>query len=213
LENVESLISILEAAFGDPNQVGTASAELDKRMQGNKDFSQYYAEFQCLMAILDDDSNAKKATLKRCLSEELQTSLVHQAEEPQDFAKFVDLCMKLDNRIHTHAVATKRQTTPAPPQTSPTSTRPSAYPTSTNSRNYGVAPMDVSASQKAQNQRRRDERMAKGLCLYCGSTDHFKNECLALAANNSRKVHLATAEISMTSTDPAPTSEPSSGKE
>jgi hypothetical protein len=82
LENVESLIPILEAAFGDPNQVGTASAELDKRMQGNKDFSQYYAEFQCLMAILDDDSNAKKATLKRCLSEELQTSLVYQAEEP-----------------------------------------------------------------------------------------------------------------------------------
>jgi small-conductance mechanosensitive channel len=30
LDNVEALISILEAAFGDPNQVGTASAELDK---------------------------------------------------------------------------------------------------------------------------------------------------------------------------------------
>jgi hypothetical protein len=30
LDNVEALISILEAAFGDPDQVGTASAELDK---------------------------------------------------------------------------------------------------------------------------------------------------------------------------------------
>jgi phenolic acid decarboxylase len=60
------------------------------------------------MAILDYDSNAKKAALKRGLSRELQTSLVYQAEELEDFAKFVDLCMKLDYRIHAHAVATKR---------------------------------------------------------------------------------------------------------
>jgi hypothetical protein len=82
LGNVEALISILEAAFGDPDQVGTASAELDKLTQRNKEFSQYYAEFQRLMAILDYDSNAKKAALKRGLSRELQTSLIYQAEEP-----------------------------------------------------------------------------------------------------------------------------------
>jgi hypothetical protein len=176
LANVEALISILEAAFGDPNQVGTASMELDKLTQGNKEFSQYYAEFQRLIAILDYDSNAKKAALKRGLSRELQTSLVYQAEEPQDFAKFVDLCMKLDYRIHAHAVATKCQMTPAPPRTGPASPRPSTHPTSTNSGNYGAARIDLSASQKAQNQRRRDEHMAKGLCLYCGSADHFKSE-------------------------------------
>jgi hypothetical protein len=213
LENVEALISILEAAFGDPDQVGTASAELDKLTQGNKEFSQYYAEFQRLMAILDYDSNAKKAALKRGLSRELQTSLVYQAKEPQDFAKFVDLCMKLDYRIRAHAAATKRQTTPAPPRTSPASPRTSTHPTSTNSGNYGAAPMDLSASQKAQNQRRCDERMAKGLCLYCGSADHFKSECPALAANNSRKARLASAEVSTTPTTTAPTSKPSSGKE
>jgi hypothetical protein len=213
LDNVEALISILEATFGDPDQVGTASAELDKLTQGNKEFSQYYTEFQRLMAILDYDSNANKAALKRGLSRELQTGLIYQAEEPQDFEKFVDLCMKLDYRIHTHTAATKRQTTPAPPRTRPASTRPSAHPTSTNSGHYGAAPMDLSASQKAQNQRRHDERMAKGLCLYCGSADHFKSECPALAANNSRKVHLAAAEVSTTPTEPTHASEPSSGKE
>jgi hypothetical protein len=96
LENVESLISILKATFGDTDQVRTASAELEKLTQGKKEFSQYYAEFQYLMAILDYDSNAKKAALKRCLSGELQIILVYQAEELQDFTKFVDLCMKLD---------------------------------------------------------------------------------------------------------------------
>jgi hypothetical protein len=48
--------------------VGTVSAELDKLTQGNKEFSQYYVEFQCLMAILDNDTNAKKAALKYGLS-------------------------------------------------------------------------------------------------------------------------------------------------
>jgi hypothetical protein len=213
LGNMEALISILEAAFGDPDQVGTASAELDKLTQGNKEFSQYYAEFQRLMAILDYDSNAKKAALKCGLSRELQTSVIYQAEEPQDFAKFVDLCMKLDYRIRAHAAATKRQTTLAPPRTSPASPHPSAHPISTNSRNYGAAPMNLSASQKAQKQHRRDEHNAKGLCLYCRSADHFKSQCPALAANNSQKVRLAAAKVSTTPTAPAPASEPSSGKE
>jgi hypothetical protein len=39
LENVEALISILEAAFGNPDQVGTASVEPNKLTQGNKEFS------------------------------------------------------------------------------------------------------------------------------------------------------------------------------
>jgi hypothetical protein len=39
LENVEVLISILEAAFGNANQVGTTSVQLDKVTQGNKEFS------------------------------------------------------------------------------------------------------------------------------------------------------------------------------
>jgi hypothetical protein len=65
---VETLISILEATFGNADQVGTTSAEMDKLTQGNKEFCQYYAEFQYLMAILDYNSNAKKATLKCGLS-------------------------------------------------------------------------------------------------------------------------------------------------
>jgi hypothetical protein len=46
LGNVEALIAILEVAFGDPDQVRTASSELDKLSQGNREFSLHYAEFQ-----------------------------------------------------------------------------------------------------------------------------------------------------------------------
>jgi hypothetical protein len=71
LEDVEALIKILEATFGDPDEVGMGSGELDHLMQGNREFSMYYAEFQRLMEILDYNSKAKKAALKRGLSKEL----------------------------------------------------------------------------------------------------------------------------------------------
>jgi hypothetical protein len=64
LDDVEALIKILEAAFSDPDEVGMASGELDCLTQGNRKFSIYYAKFQCLLAILDYDSKAKKAALK-----------------------------------------------------------------------------------------------------------------------------------------------------
>jgi hypothetical protein len=90
-----------------------------------------------------------KAALKHGLSQELLAILVYQAEEPHNFAKFVDLCIKLDYQIHAHTVAMKCQTTPAPPCCSPVMPYSSAHLISKNSGDYGAAPMDLSASQKA----------------------------------------------------------------
>jgi hypothetical protein len=64
LDDVKALIKILEATFSNPDEVKMASGELDHLTQGNRKFSIYYAEFQCLIAILDYDSKAKKAALK-----------------------------------------------------------------------------------------------------------------------------------------------------
>jgi hypothetical protein len=46
LDNVEAMIKILEATYGDPNEVRIASAKLDRLSQGNHEFSIYYAKFQ-----------------------------------------------------------------------------------------------------------------------------------------------------------------------
>jgi hypothetical protein len=213
LKDGESLIDNLEAAFGDPDEVGTASAELDKLTQGNREFSQYYAEFQRLMAILEYDTNAKRATLKRGLSQELQSSLVYQAEEPEEFSKFVELCMKLDYRLQAHATLSKRPAIPAATRPSPSTPCTTAHPTNANSGTYGPAPIDHLASPKSQNQRRRDEWMAEGLCLYCGSADHFKDQCSVLTANNSGKVRLAAVGISTPVLKSIPAANSDSGKD
>jgi hypothetical protein len=215
LDDVEALIKILEATFRDPDEVGMASGELDHLTQGNREFSIYYAEFQRLMAILDYDSKAKKAALKRGLSKELQASLVYHTDEPEDFDKFVELCMQLDYRIRAHANLSRHLNNSHPTATKATPSAPStmSHPTSTDSGNYGPAPMDLSAAKTSQNQRRHDERMAKGLCLYCGSADHFKDQCSILGSNNARKVPLAAAGVSTPDVDSVPSPASDSGKE
>jgi hypothetical protein len=97
----------LEATFGDPDEVGIASGELDCLMQGNYEFSIYYAEFQRLMAISDYNCKEKKPALKQALSKELQASLGYQTDEPEDFDKFVELCMKLDYRVQAHTALSR----------------------------------------------------------------------------------------------------------
>jgi hypothetical protein len=88
-----------------------------------------------------------------------------------------------------------------------------SYPTSTDSSNYSPAPMDLSTAKKLQNQHHHDKQMAKGLCLYCGSADYFKDQCSVLASNNAQKVHLVAAGISTRNVDSIPSPTSDSGKE
>jgi hypothetical protein len=215
LQDIEALINILEAAFGDPDEVRMASGELDHLMQGNREFSIYYGKFQHLMAILDYDSKAKKAALKRGLSKELQASLVYQTDEPEDFDKFVELCMKIDYRIRAHSNLSRRPNNShlTITKATPSAPRMMSHPTSTDSGNYSPTPMDHSATKKLQNQCHHDEWMAKGLCLYCGSVDYFEDQCPILASNNARKVCLAATGISTPDLDSIPSPASDSGKE
>jgi hypothetical protein len=215
LEDVEALINILEATFGDPDEVAMASGELDCLTQGNREFSIYYAQFQHLMAILDYDSKVKKAALKRGLSQELQASLIYQTDEPENLDRFVELCMKLDYRIRAHATLSRHPNNSHPTATKATLYAPriTSHPTSTDSGNYGPAPMDLSAAKRLQNQCCHDERMAKGLCHYCGSGDHFMDQCPILASNNAWKVYLAAAGVSTPNIDSVPSPTLDSGKE
>jgi len=76
-----------------------------------------------------------------------------------------------------------------------------ANPMGTNSGHYGVAPMDLSAMQRtAEKNRIRQECMARGECLYCGTVGHFLRECPERAASRNR--HLAMAATINTTSEP-----------
>jgi hypothetical protein len=215
LDNVKALIKILEAAFVNPNEVGMASGELDYLTQGNNKFSIYYAEFQCLMAILDYDSKAKKAALKQEVSKELQASLIYHTDEPKDFDKFIELCIKLDYQIQAYANLSHRPNNSylTTTQVTPSTPHIISHPTSTDSSNYSPAPIDLSTAKKLQNQCHHDKWIAKGLCLYSGLVDHFKDQCSVLASNNAQEVRLAAMGISTPNIDSVPSPASDSGKE
>jgi hypothetical protein len=123
--------------------------------------------------------------------------------------------MKLDYQMQAHANLSRCPNNSHPTTTKATPSTPNmtSHPTSTDSGNYGPAPMDLSAAKKLQNQHHHDEYMANGLCFYCGSVDYFKDQCPVLASNNARKVHLAAVGISNPDVDSVPSPASDSGKE
>ncbi|MFX3648704.1 MAG: hypothetical protein ACE3JU_15345 [Paenibacillus sp.] len=50
LKDISELITLLDNAFGNPNRVADAEAKLATITMGSRDFSTYYAEFQCYAA-------------------------------------------------------------------------------------------------------------------------------------------------------------------
>ena len=53
LEDLQAFIKLLEAAFGDPDRVATTERKMREIKQMNRQFSEYYAEFQVIAAELD----------------------------------------------------------------------------------------------------------------------------------------------------------------
>jgi hypothetical protein len=50
LPDVEDIICILNNAFGDPDPIATTRSKLHSLKQGKKEFTNYFAEFQTLVA-------------------------------------------------------------------------------------------------------------------------------------------------------------------
>ena len=53
LEDLPAFLLLLEAAFVDPDPVATVERRMREIKQKNREFSQYYAEFQVIAADLD----------------------------------------------------------------------------------------------------------------------------------------------------------------
>ena len=98
LEDLPALIQLLEAAFGDPDQVATMERKVQKIKQKNREFSQYYAEFQVIAANHEWNPSALRNTLRMGLLEELMDSFIY-SNMPKELPVFVTVCQKSDNQI------------------------------------------------------------------------------------------------------------------
>jgi len=197
-ESFNALLDLLRQAFDDPDRTRTANRDFLKLRQKNGTFSAYLAEFGRLMGDLNWNDDAKKEQLYEGLADEIKDALVTTRPESDSLAHFVQTCRELDNRIRARAAerssSTRNNPRPTPRSgAASTSTVPATpHPTGTNSGHYGAAPMDLSAAQRsAEKTRIKQERMARGECIYCGAAGHFLRECPQRAAAQARRLTMA----------------------
>jgi len=183
LGDLTALIQLLEPACGDPDRVATAERNMREIKQNNREFSQYYAEFQVIAADLDWNPSALRNALRSGLSEEMKDSFIH-TDMPDELPAFVTLCQKRDNQIRQRKAEKAAQhkwtsstgspsapRAPAPPKT------PEAAPAGTVAGYTGPAPMDLSAGRRRISDAERAKRFADGRCLYCGGFNHRAVDC------------------------------------
>jgi len=85
-------------AFGDPDRVATAKLKKRETKQKNREFSQYYAEFEALAVDLDCNPSALRNALHMRLSEEMKNSFTY-SYMPEGLPACVTVCQKRDNQI------------------------------------------------------------------------------------------------------------------
>jgi len=149
----------------------------------NREFSQYYAEFQVIAADLDWNPSALRNALRMGLSEEMKDSFTY-SDMPEELPAFVTVCQKRDNQIRQPRAEKAAQNTgsgigfassrPPPPQKAL-----ETAPAGTVAGYTGPAPMDISAGKRRISAEERAKRFADGRCLYCGGFNHRAAECAA----------------------------------
>jgi hypothetical protein len=183
LEDLPAFIQLLEAAFGDPDRVATAERKMREIKQKNREFSQYYAEFQVIAADLDWNPSALRNALRMGLSEEMKDSFTY-SDMPEELPAFVTVCQKRDNQIRQRRAEKAAQNkgsgigfaSPRPP---PAPKAPQTAPAGTVAGYTGPAPMDLSVGKRRISAEERAKRFADGRCLYCGGFNHRAAECAA----------------------------------
>lgn len=209
-DNVEALVTHLNTCFDDPDRIGTATHKLQTIRQGNRQFSEFYAEFQRYALQSNWDNAALHATLRRALSYELRSALAHVLDEPVDYVDLANLLTRIDQRQRALKQDSPRtqQTTTTRTQNQRPATAPAAapHPTSTNSGHYGPAPMDLSAGRRKLAPEERLRRLSQGLCLYCGGAGHLAADC---TDPGKRRLRAAEANLAplQNAEDPATDSE------
>jgi len=98
LEDQPAFVQLLEAALGDPDRVATAERNIREIKQKNCKFSQYYAEFQVIVADLDWNPSALRNILRMGSSEEMKGTFTY-SNMPEELPAFVTVSQKRDNQI------------------------------------------------------------------------------------------------------------------
>ena len=172
-------IGALKAAYDDPDKRATAERQLLALRQLNKDCSTYHVEYSIYANVLEYDNRTKISFFKKGANNDLQIALAHQLNPPNNFDKYVAICIQLDNNIQNlKGQGTHRYSHPFQ---NPIASSSPSVPASTSSRTT-PGPMDLSVLNQSWKRGPIDEaekkrRCDNNLCMYCGQSGHWAVNC------------------------------------
>jgi len=171
----EPFIRSLKNAYDDPDAHATAERKLHNLKQGDKDCSAYHVEFSTYPTTLKYNDITKISFFSNGANQGLKTALSHQASPPDTFDKFVQLCIKLDNKAKLLRSQSSRLVYQNAPAHAPT---PPTRPTPSTTSGTAAGPMDLSQAARTPGKRGpislklRKYRHESQLCMYCGGLGH-----------------------------------------
>ena len=113
-----AFLAALDRHFGDPDKKHTAALALDKLRQANREFGEYYTDFQELMDIFETTGDtSRRHALKRRLNHEMLNALtIYTAPKDESFDEYIErrrtqgLCMYCGGVGHFAAECPARHT-------------------------------------------------------------------------------------------------------
>lgn len=183
LRDFEMFCAEMVRALGDPDREKQMAKKLNA-LQQTGSCASYRTEFENISQYLQWDKPALKSRFYEGLKPDVKDTLSYVLEEPDDLAKFQDLCVKLDNRIYERKTDAKKEnknkTVSSTKAINPSTTTQTTSTTRITQSNDSSA-MDLDATRSkpfkpltpAEKQRRRDNN----LCLYCGEAGHRADGC------------------------------------
>ena len=109
-------------------------------MPTHKDCSTYHVEFSTYANVLEYDDHTKISFFKKGANNDLHVTLAHQLNRPDDFDKYVAMCIQVDNNIQN----LKGQDTYRYPSQNPAASSSLSIPSST-SLGTALRPIDLLA--------------------------------------------------------------------
>jgi Retrotransposon gag protein len=186
LNNYQAFRSLLFSTFEEARSV-TSAAQLSKLRQGSKPAFDYAADFRQLAADLDWNDSALIHQFRVGLNEDVKDLMLHH-DIPSTLDAMVALTIQIDNRIFEHRQEQSASRRALPPRAIP---RP--QPAMVANQNH--VPMDLDASHRGPlTEAEKEHRRLKNLCLYCGSSSHFRRDCPLAPKRNIRAADLSSGK-------------------
>uniref|UniRef100_A0A3P9MT72 DUF4939 domain-containing protein n=1 Tax=Poecilia reticulata TaxID=8081 RepID=A0A3P9MT72_POERE len=140
--------------------------------EAEKSVSDFAIEFRIRAAASGWNAVALKSAFFHGLNEHIKDELA-TLDEPESLSDFINLTIKLDNRIRARARERNRRVTS--PRTSLTNNQSSAQPFSSSSQTPDSEPMQLGNARLTPEEHQR--RLRSRLCIYCGEPNHVITNC------------------------------------